>query len=187
MNKLTSNHVGMDDEISLNDIMNAITKNRNLIASLTLVSILLGVFYLQVTPKSFKGYGLINIATFEGKPLFSLSEYKEIIKQPIFYSEDTLKKCFSEPVTHGYKSKLNLSKQITVTPVPSSNLLTFQLYSSKQNISQCAESILSDLNLYEDKSFSSLFATRLSQLEVYEKKLKDSSDKKLAYESAKKN
>ena len=187
MNKLTNNHVGMDDKISLTDILNAITKNRNLIASLTLVSILLGVFYLQVTPQSHISYGLINIATFEGKPLFSITEYKEIIKQPNFYSKDTLKKCFSESVANSYKDREDLSNNITVTPLPNSNLLKFRLYANRQYILQCAESILSDLNLYEDKTFSSLFTTRLSQLEIYEKKLKDSNDKKLAYESAKKN
>lgn len=189
MNKIPNNksYYPDENEISINVILDAIIKNRNLIASLTVVSILLGVFYLQVTPKSYKAYSLIDIATFEGKPLLSQSEYKEILKQPNFYSEDTLKKCLSEPIIYGYKSRLVLSKKITVTPVPNTNLLTFKLYASKQNILQCAESILGDICLYEDKNFSSLYTTRLSQLQIFEKKLKDSNDKKLAYESAKKN
>ena len=183
--KLTG--LDLEEEISVTDILDAIIKNRNLIAIFTLISILLGVFYLLVTPKSIKGYTTMSIATFEGKPLLSQSEYKEILKQPSFYSQDALKKCNVDPVTHEYKSRIGLINRITFSPVPNSNLMTFKLSADKLNIYQCAESILSDINLYEDKNFSSLYNARLSQLEVFEKKLKDSIDKKLAYESAKKN
>ena len=189
MNKLAKNKIELADEneISLTDILDAITKNLNVIAIFTLISILLGVFYLLITPKSIKGYTTIIIATFEGKPLLSQYEYKEILKQPSFYSLETLKKCNVEPITHEYKSRIEVINRITLNPVPNSNLMTLKLSADKLNIYQCAESILSDINLYEDKNFSSLYNARLTQLEVFEKKLKDSIDKKLAYESAKKN
>lgn len=161
-----------DDVVSLMDIINFLQNGWKVIVIASILGLGIGGSYAFLTPSKFQAEVIVQGALVAGQPVETSAVLIEKLKQPTYYSQNTLKQCGQ----HGLPLEAStLAKELKLSVVKSSPLINLSYRSSSTDSSiRCLEAILQDIQQNQDSLPKSLLVARESQLQQMKQQLETS-------------
>lgn len=161
-----------DDGVNLMDVINFLQSGWKIIAIASILGSGIGGAYAFLSPSKFHAEVIVQGALVAGQPVETSTVLIEKLKQPTYYSENTLKQCG----LHGHSvGAFALSKELKLSIVKNSPLISVSYDSSSADSSKrCLEAILQDIRQNQDSLPKSLLAARENQLQQLKQQLETS-------------
>lgn len=158
-----------EEGISLIDVLHFIQNGWRAIGSAGAFGLLIGCAYAFLAPQKFQGEILIQGASVANQPVEPPTVLIEKLKQPTFYSENSVVQCeLQETPT----AKSTLSKSLKPVLIKTAPVVSMSyLADSAQTAKACLESVLGDIANDQQKLAAPLIKTREDQLASTKTKL----------------
>lgn len=176
-----------EEGIGLIDVFHFIQNGWRTIASTGAFGLLIGCAYAFLAPQKFQGEILIQGSSVAGQPVEPPTVLIEKLKQPTFYSENSVFQCeLQETPT----AKSTLSKNLKPVLIKTAPVVSMSyIADSAQTAKACLESVLGDIANDQQKLAAPLIKTREDQLAstkaklgIAEKVLEEFGGKKLNFD-----
>lgn len=158
-----------DDGLSLLDVLNFIINGWKTIGSTTVIGLMVGISYAILAPEKYQADVIIQGALVAGQSVESPAVTVEKLKQPTYYSQETLTQCDLRDSATAFSS---LAKDLKPTLNKTAPVISLSYTAKSPELGKsCLESVITDIGKDQQRIAEPLIQMRKDQLANTQTKL----------------